>query len=305
MVTWDSAAWLDYKKSCIGCDGAHKSRLKIWENDLQIFREGGYTTESGKDVHIRKEDISSMLDGTRVYDSPFSVQGCQGNVGETRTGVSNVDCIELGHEAIRAGFNPVILNFSGINKPNGMVDRGYQAQEESICRRSNLSQALSQYYTPEWAELVSIPHRENRYPLHPLYGCVYTPDVMVFRAGESLGCALLDDPFKLAFISTGAIKKRNTADFGEEDIRTTRERIRTVFRVGLDRGHDCLILGAWGCGAFKNPVDVMAGLFKDVSDEPEFKNRYRSVWFACLEKAAKRDPAKGKYAPFYDLFGKL
>ena len=81
--------------------------------------------------------------------------------------------------------------------------------------------------------------------------------------------------------------------------------IRTVFRAGLDRGHDCLILGAWGCGAFKNPVDVMAGLFREVCDEPEFRGRYRAVWFACLEKATKRDPAEGRFAPFYDLFGKL
>ena len=40
-----------------------------------------------------------------------------------------------------------------------------------------------------------------------------------------------------------------------------------MFRVGLDQGHDSIILGAWGCGAFKNPVDVMASLFKEVSEE--------------------------------------
>ena len=49
----------------------------------------------------------------------------------------------------------------------------------------------------------------------------------------------------------------------------------------------------------------MAGLFREVSDEPEFRGRYRTVWFACLEKATKKDPAKGKFAPFYELFGKL
>lgn len=100
-------------------------------------------------------------------------------------------------------------------------------------------------------------------------------------------------------------EKRDIADFGEKDVETTRGQIRTVFRVGLDRGHDCLILGAWGCGAFKNPVPVIAGLFKEVSEEPEFKNRYRAILFACLEKAGKKDPAKGKFSPFYELFGTL
>lgn len=305
MVTWDPAAWLEYKKGCVGRDGAHRSRILIWENDLAVYREGGYTTSSGKDVVLRAEDRAEMLDGTRVYDAPYNLPDLPTVEGGTRTGVGNVDCIELGRKAVLGGYDPVILNFSGINRPNGMVAKGYKAQEESICRRSNLAQALSQYYTPEWAALVGVPHRGNRYPLDPLHGCVYTPGVTVFRTGESQGCALLDDPFRLSFISTGAIKKRDVADFGEEDVRITRERIRTVFRAGLDRGHDCLILGAWGCGAFRNPVDVMARLFKEVLGEAEFKDRYRAVWFACLEKETKKDPATGKFAPFYALFGRL
>lgn len=303
MVTWDPAAWLEYKKTCVGRSGAHQARLRIWENNLDIYREGGYTTRTGKDVRL---DVREALDGTRVYDAPFAAPAGPAVPGGTVTGTGSVDCIELGRRALIDGYSPVILNFSGIDRPNGMVDKGYQAQEEAICRRTNLPQALSQYYTPEWAATVSVPHRGNRYPLDPLHGSVYTPAVTVFRTGEFLGGDLLEEPFRLAFISNGAIRKRDVADFGEEDIRITRERIRTVFRVGLDCGHDCLILGGWGCGAFRNPVDVMARLFKETCDEPEFKDRYRAVWFACLEKSARRrDPQSGKFEPFYRLFGTL
>ena len=305
MVTWDPAAWLEYKKGCVGRDGAHRSRILIWENDLAVYREGGYVTQDGKAVRLDPADTAAMLSGTRVYDAPFKLDSLPEVPSGTVTGVGNVDCIELGRLVTNDGYNPVILNFSGINRPNGMVAHGYKAQEESICRRSNLAQSLSQYNTPAWAELVSVPFKEARYPLNPLHGCVYSPGVTIFRTGEFLGSALLEKPFKLSFISTGAIKKRNVEDFGEEDIRVTRERIRTVFRAGLDRGHDSLILGAWGCGAFKNPVDVMAALFKEVSEEPEFRNRYRAIWFACLEKAGKKDPEKGKFAPFYNLFGTI
>ena len=304
MVTWDPAAWLEYKKGCVGRDGAHRSRILIWENDLAVYREGGYVTQGGKAVHLDAA-VAAMLEGTRVYDSSFALAPLPEVPGGTVTGTGSVDCIELGRLAAEAGYNPVILNFSGIDCPNGMVAKGYKAQEESICRRSNLAQSLSQYYTPEWAEAVSVPFKEGRYPLDPLHGCVYSQGVTVFRSGERLGSALLEDPFRLSFISTGAIKKRHVEDFGEEDIRVTRERIRTVFRAGLDRGHDSLILGAWGCGAFKNPVNVMASLFKEVSEEPEFRNRYRAVWFACLEKDARKDPTKGKHAPFYELFGTI
>ena len=303
MVTWDPAAWLEYKKTCVGRSGAHQARLRIWENNLDIYREGGYTTRTGKDVRL---NVQEALDGALVYDASFTAPARPAVPGGTVTGTGSIDCIELGRRAIIDGYSPVILNFSGIDRPNGMVDKGYQAQEEAICRRTNLPQALSQFYTSEWAATVSVPHRGNRYPLAPLHGSVYTPGVTVFRTGEFLGCDLLEEPFRLAFISNGAIKKRDVADFGEEDTRITRERIRTVFRVGLDRGHDCLILGGWGCGAFRNPVDVMARLFRETCDEPEFKDRYRAVWFACLEKSARRrDPHSGKFEPFYRLFGTL
>ena len=303
MVTWDPAAWLEYKKSCIGRNGAHQARLRVWENNLEIYREGGYKTRSGKEIRL---DNHEALEGTRVYAAPIATDAIPTVPGGTVTGTGNIDCIELGRRALLLGYSPLILNFSGIEKPNGMVDKGFQAQEEAICRRTNLAQALSQYYTPEWAATVSVPHRENRYPLDPLHGSVYTPGVTVFRTGEFLGCDLLEEPFRLAFVSNGAIKKRQEADFDASDGQITRERIRTVFGVGLDRGHDCLILGGWGCGAFKNPVKVMAQLFKEVSMEPAFESRYRAVWFACLEKSSRtKDPRNGKFAPFYNLFGTL
>lgn len=71
MVTWDSAAWLEYKKTCLGRSGAHQARLRIWENNLDIYREGGYSTRSGKDGRL---DIRETLDGTLVYDAPFAAQ---------------------------------------------------------------------------------------------------------------------------------------------------------------------------------------------------------------------------------------
>ena len=304
MVTWNAQQWLEDKRKAVGQSGAHAVRLKVWANDLEVFREGGYTTDSGKNVVIG--GIPEMLSGSRVYSEAFSVADRPVAAEGTRTGTGNWDCIELGKHLKEQGYNPVILNFSGIRKPNGLVDRGYKAQEEAICRRTNLTQALSQFYTPEWAATVNVPYIGNSYPLDSLHGSVYTPGVTVFRTGEKEGCRFLDEPFALSFISNGAIKKAKGNEFTEDDVNTTRERIRTVFRVGLDQGHDALILGGWGCGAFNNPVDVMAGLFKSVSEEDEFRGKYRGIFFACLEKSsARKDPTSGKFAPFYRLFGTL
>ena len=62
----------------------------------------------------------------------------------------------------------------------------------------------------------------------------------------------------------------------------------------------------------KNPrlhSDEVAGLFRDVLNEPEFKNRFKKIVFAIYEgkpSSRRRDPIgrDGKYAPFYEIFGK-
>lgn len=67
------------------------------------------------------------------------------------------------------------------------------------------------------------------------------------------------------------------------DVVTTLNKMRTIFRIGLSHGHDALVLGAFGCGAFANPPMHIAQLFKQVMNEKEFKNKYRKIVFPIIE----------------------
>ena len=62
-----------------------------------------------------------------------------------------------------------------------------------------------------------------------------------------------------------------------------RERIRTILRIAVLEGRKNLVLGAFGAGAFLNPPKAVAGLFKSVLLEEEFKRRFEGVWFAVIE----------------------
>ena len=68
------------------------------------------------------------------------------------------------------------------------------------------------------------------------------------------------------------------------------------------------MLGAFGCGVFRLRSDEVANLFREVLDEPEFKNRFKKLVFAIYEgkPSPRRDliGRDGKYAPFYEIFGK-
>ena len=147
------------------------------------------------------------------------------------------------------------------------------------------------------------------------YGAVYSPHVTVFRKGGRSGFALMDEPYETAFISCAALdfneKHGKNHEYRTPDGGFTREgreimlsKIRTIFGAALLAGHDALVLGAFGCGAFRLRPDLVAGLFRDALSEPSFKNRFRAVVFAILEKPGPETGVRGKFAPFYRVFGR-
>ena len=80
-------------------------------------------------------------------------------------------------------------------------------------------------------------------------------------------------------------------------------KIRTIFRMGVEHGKDSLILGAFGCGAYKLPVPDVVRLFKRVINEPEFIGKFRLITFAILESTRRPNGLDGKFADFYREFG--
>jgi uncharacterized protein (TIGR02452 family) len=82
-------------------------------------------------------------------------------------------------------------------------------------------------------------------------------------------------------------------------------KIRTILRIALAHGHDSLVLGAFGCGAFRNPPKHMAELFKAVFAEDEFINRFRKIVFAIVEdhNSRREHNPEGNLKPFMEVFG--
>ena len=309
-VTWNTEAF--FAKATKGSFAAKAARVDVFKNNCEIFREGGYVTSSGKTVTL---DPCPMLEGTVVYDSPIPLPEAGQVDSPLLTGVANTGCLELGRDLQLKGYNPVILNLADAYVACGWYERGSNAQEESLCRQTTLSQSLYQFYDSKKAELGGVPFRRKGYPMDMRHGAIYSPCVTVFRKGSRDGFALMDEPYETAFISCAAL------DFNEKHGKNLEYRsfdggftpkgkeimlskIRTIYSAALTAGHDSLVLGAFGCGAFRLRPDLVAKMFRDVLFEPEFKGRFRAVVFAILEKPGAESGTRGKFAPFYDIFGK-
>ncbi|KAI1260801.1 hypothetical protein F5Y18DRAFT_419834 [Xylariaceae sp. FL1019] len=184
----------------------------------------------------------------------------------------------------------VALNLASDKNPGGGWLSGASAQEEAICYRSSLAMSLPKSY----------------YPWTPTEA-VYTPDVVVIRSSMGSGHALLTartPPAQLlvvSVISVAAIRRpetcqpsaarrraprRDTAVFKRPaDRDLTKQNMRAVLRLAARERHERLVLGAMGCGAFKNPPRDVASCWAEVLSEDEFSGGWwREIWFAVFDR---------------------
>ncbi|WP_418752261.1 TIGR02452 family protein [Frisingicoccus sp.] len=189
--------------------------------------------------------------------------------------VSGKRSFEAAAPYARAGKKVCVLNFASATNPGGGVVNGSSAQEEALCRCSTLYFNLN---IPYMMDKFYGPHcRLN----NPLYNddCLYTPEVTVFKEDISFPELLPEkDWYSVAVLTCAAPNLRkylgNSMNPGAGNkpaaiddhslAELLHSRIEKIFAVAANEGAEVLILGAFGCGAFCNPPQIVANVFKQV-----------------------------------------
>jgi uncharacterized protein (TIGR02452 family) len=170
---------------------------------------------------------------------------------------SGHDRSQKGHKN-RDARNVCVLNMASPLRPGGGVLSGATSQEEFLCARTTLLPSL----------------QESFYRL-PEIGGIYTQDVHVFRNSSPLGDASGElgpgDRYWIDVISAGMLRfpeleggegEEKRLSKGDRDI--VERKMRGVLRILAAKGIKRAILGAWGCGAYGNPVADIARAWKAV-----------------------------------------
>ncbi|MEH0845419.1 TIGR02452 family protein [Micromonospora sp. CPCC 205711] len=176
------------------------------------------------------------------------------------------------------------LNFASARNPGGGYASGAHAQEESLARASALAASLRT--VPEFYD----HHRARRDPIYS-DRVIHSPDVPVFRDDDGR----LVPPYRVAFLTAAA---PNAGELREPvDLAgVLRRRAGRVLGVALAHGHRRLVLGAWGCGVFRNDPTVVAGAFAALlGPGGPYAGRFPLVVFAV--------PDATNRAPFAAAFG--
>ncbi|MBQ0092794.1 MAG: TIGR02452 family protein [Clostridiales bacterium] len=292
--------------------GKNAGRLQVYKNNSALFRAWAEPWLGDREAHR----------AAKVYRSAFSVSAPE-LLTPPEASCVNADCADVAEGLIRDGFHPAILNLASATSPCGGYHDGASAQEESISRMSTLSQSLYRFGDPKYKHIreAELPNTPGVYPLDLNFGGVYSPTVTFFRHGEEEFYAIREDKFDCPVITVASLSNREKNGYTNDQRRyfkadeyltaegceIEKNKIRTIFRIALDNGHDSVVLGAFGCGVYRLRSDEVAGLFRAVLDEPEFRNRFRRLVFAIYEgkPSSRKAPMgrEGKFAPFYEVFG--
>jgi uncharacterized protein (TIGR02452 family) len=266
-------------------------RAQMAQQTVQIIGQGHYISPAGRRVDIGAA-VAASIAGTCEFPPDRSVTVAHGLRGRqvTQFAVQNETTLAAARR-LTANHRTIALNFASAKNPGGGFLSGSEAQEESLARASSLYACL------EGRSMYPF-HRRHDDALYTDF-VIYSPAVVVFRDSDG---SLLETPFTCSFLTApapnaGAALQRNPKR-ADELGRALQTRINKVLSVAAGQGYDAIILGAWGCGVFKNdPRDVAKQFHAALTSD--FAGVFSLIHFAVLDHS--RDGAV--IAPFENAFG--
>ena len=244
--------------------------------NAEIFRDTEHRYKSDSELIAIVEESTQK----QVFISEKSTINitAQPKTDKAKVVVSGKRSLEAAEEYAKQGKKVCVLNFASATNPGGGVVNGSSAQEECICRCTTLYPCLNN--DDLWMKF----YKSHRKAANPLYNndCVYTPDVCVFKSDINFPEPLPREKWWKVNILTCAapnLRERPSnamnphAGYKQAKVTPTElenlltARIRRIFEVAAANENEVLILGAFGCGAFRNPPEIVAKVFYNVMQE--------------------------------------
>ena len=253
--------------------------ISIFKDTQKHCKSEPYLIEAVKKADLMQEFISEVkeleeIENCKVYEN-------------TKIVVSKKRTLEAARDY--KGKKVGVLNFADAVTPGGAVLYGASTQEEAICRCSTLYENISK---DAMLEVFYQPHKL----LNVLYNddIIYTPDVVVFKEDTSEANMLPKEEWYPVDVITCAAPYLGAIPKEERKMISTFElmlifstRIERILEVAKKKGAEVLILGAFGCGAFANPPEIVAKVFKEALEI--YGKYFESVEFAvyCAEEETR------------------
>lgn len=262
---------------------SRSNRITQAQETLRILEQGSYVLTCGQRIALGPE-IRRCVEGTRLL-MPEELAALQGSLTAPPPGSCCV--IEVENETTLTGLRRLLaqgaapvaaLNFASARNPGGGFLRGAQAQEESLARSSGLYVSLraAQAFYDRHCSSPSLLYSDS---------LILSPHCPVFRDDEG---TLLPEPHRVTFISgpapnAGALRDQCSAE-QEQIPAVLRRRTGYVLALAAAEGYRHLVLGAWGCGVFRNDPQLVARTFMELLRGHGWERHFSSICFSVRDR---------------------
>ena len=254
------------------------------EQLAEVFRD---TLKFIEDDVILSRASADTNRRTRVYPADFAEE-----VDTVKAGKVDITLGRTLQTALRLHEESpdkkiAVLNFAASQHPGGGVKNGSRAQEESICRSSTLYPSLK---TEKAREGFYTLHHDGGFGWRASDTCIYSPDVVICRDdSDYIPARLSPEEFvKIDVVTCAAPHIFPNVKISDAALYAMNlSRAKNILRVCAYNGVDIFVTGAFGCGAFKNPPNLVAKAWNEALTV--YRDKFDSVIFAiyCTSKESE------------------
>lgn len=275
-----------------------QDNIEMFQDTMRILEQGYYTIG---DQRIELKLSRKQMEAADVY-LPREIQILSENkdfqhahvIGRCGYGCENADSFSLARKRTeqlfydlgKKGAKPIlVLNLANAVNPGGGVRRGAKAQEEDLCRKSSLLLSLESKNAR--------PYYEYNKSLHTYMGSdaiIINPQVEIIKDENG---ELLPETDIVAVMTCAAPMLRNGMEgMSQSEYEVLMyQRITGMLKTAAYLGYQYLVLGAFGCGAFRNDARVVSDLFYKALKEFDYdgmkeKDMFRRIDFAVMDHSA-------------------
>ena len=265
--------------------------LNMLYDTLRILDQGYYTVD-GKRVPLKlnREDMRNIRvflpeDVKRIEESRELdlVHNTTDGICISCTNEDSFSCalriVESQKKRTVDPVAPLVLNFANPVHPGGGVRRGATAQEEDLCRKSSLllsleSQAAAPYYR----------YNDSLHTMMASDAMMITPKVEILK--DVHGKLLPESAVVSVMTCAAPMIRYGLEGYSEEEYETLfYNRIVRMLKAAAYLGYRVLVLGAFGCGAFRNDAKLVSDLFCRALKEFDFDGRKAKDCFSKIDFA--------------------
>ena len=152
-----------------------------------------------------------------------------------------------------------VLNFANAVTPGGGSSYGEMSQESSLCRCSNLFPCLSKA-----DNIVHFYQYNNERSPYYSNRIIYSENITVFKEENGYVKRQYDwFPIDVITCSAPNLRVRDRRIKRKETGKILTKRIRNILLSAQIHGVQALVLGAFGCGGFRNSPELVADILRN------------------------------------------